>query len=70
MVKRVRKPIGEIMGKSSQGSGMKCPKCHAIQFSDGKKNVIETRRTTGGTIRRRRECRACGKRFTTIERTV
>jgi len=30
--------------------------------------VLETRRSADGGIRRRRECRACGRRFTTTER--
>jgi transcriptional repressor NrdR len=43
---------------------MKCPYC---AFSDSK--VVDSRPDKGGaTIRRRRECEACGKRFTTHER--
>jgi transcriptional repressor NrdR len=30
--------------------------------------VLETRRSADGAVRRRRECRTCGSRFTTIER--
>lgn len=42
---------------------MRCPVCN----SDSK--VVETRLNDGGTsIRRRRECVACGKRFTTYEK--
>lgn len=42
---------------------MKCPFCG---FADSK--VIDSRPTEeGATIRRRRECLACGKRFTTYE---
>ncbi len=40
---------------------MKCPHC-----SDANSSVIDTR-ATGDGIRRRRECEACGKRFTTYE---
>jgi transcriptional repressor NrdR len=41
-----------------------CPSCGA---DDDK--VVDSRPTTDGTaIRRRRECRACGVRFTTFER--
>lgn len=40
---------------------MKCPHC-----SDANSRVIDTR-ATGDGIRRRRECEACGKRFTTYE---
>ncbi len=43
---------------------MKCPFC---AFSDSK--VVDSRPDKGGaTIRRRRECESCGKRFTTHER--
>jgi len=43
---------------------MKCPYC---AFSDSK--VVDSRPDKGGaTIRRRRECESCGKRFTTHER--
>ncbi|MBD9002431.1 MAG: transcriptional regulator NrdR, partial [Coprococcus catus] len=42
---------------------MKCPFC---SFEDSK--VVDSRPTDEGTsIRRRRECLACGKRFTTYE---
>jgi len=43
---------------------MKCPFC---AYSDSK--VVDSRPDKGGAnIRRRRECEACGKRFTTHER--
>jgi transcriptional repressor NrdR len=43
---------------------MKCPFC---SFHDTK--VVDSRPDKGGsTIRRRRECESCGKRFTTHER--
>jgi transcriptional repressor NrdR len=43
---------------------MKCPYC---SFSDSK--VVDSRPDKGGaTIKRRRECESCGKRFTTHER--
>ena len=43
---------------------MKCPFC---SFQDSK--VVDSRPDKGGaTIRRRRECESCGKRFTTHER--
>jgi transcriptional repressor NrdR len=43
---------------------VRCPSCGA---DDDK--VVDSRPTTDGTaIRRRRECRACGVRFTTFER--
>ena len=43
---------------------MRCPFC---QHADS--DVIDTRKLNGGeSIRRRRKCAACGKRFTTYER--
>ncbi len=43
---------------------MRCPFC---QHPDS--DVIDTRKLSGGeSIRRRRKCPACGKRFTTYER--
>lgn len=43
---------------------MQCPYCHHDNT-----NVLESRITDeGGTMRRRRECTKCGKRFTTYER--
>lgn len=43
---------------------MQCPYCHHEDTS-----VLESRITAeGGTMRRRRECVKCGKRFTTYER--
>ena len=42
---------------------MKCPFC-----ANGENRVIDSRISKdGGAIRRRRECLACGKRFTTYE---
>jgi transcriptional repressor NrdR len=41
---------------------MHCPSCGSDRLS-----VIDTR-SEDGAIRRRRECQACGKRFTTVER--
>ncbi|HID87886.1 MAG TPA: transcriptional repressor NrdR [Anaerolineae bacterium] len=43
---------------------MKCPYC-----TKWDSRVIDTRRTGDG-IRRRRECMACGRRFTTYERVA
>ena len=44
---------------------MKCPSCGSTST-----HVIDTIREPGGGIRRRRECRACHKRFSTVERIV
>jgi transcriptional repressor NrdR len=42
---------------------MECPRC------ERQSRVLESRRSEGGAaIRRRRECSACGHRFTTFER--
>lgn len=41
---------------------MKCPYCGA------ESRVVESRHAEDGSIRRRRECLACGKRFNTFER--
>lgn len=42
---------------------MKCPYC-----DHGETKVVDTRESGEHTIRRRRECLECGKRFTTYER--
>lgn len=43
---------------------MKCPFCHGLG-----NNVIDSRLSKDGhTIRRRRSCQKCGRRFTTYER--
>ena len=43
---------------------MRCPFCHT-----GDSRVIDSRELSGGdSIRRRRECPHCGRRFTTYER--
>ena len=42
---------------------MRCPYCHATED-----RVVDTRTSReGGAVRRRRECVACGRRFTTYE---
>jgi transcriptional repressor NrdR len=41
---------------------MKCPFCGAADTS-----VLESRTAEDGSIRRRRQCGKCGKRFTTVE---
>jgi transcriptional repressor NrdR len=43
---------------------MRCPYCQATETQ-----VLDTRKLDqGATIRRRRRCESCGRRFTTIER--
>lgn len=41
---------------------MKCPFCGEAETS-----VLESRSLEDGSIRRRRECKKCSKRFTTVE---
>ncbi len=45
---------------------MKCPYCHM----DSASQVVDTSHDARGSIRRRRECKACGKRFSTLERPI
>jgi len=45
--------------------GIECPRCGCRHF-----HVLYTRRSIGGRIQRRRECRHCGYRLTTIEHAV
>ena len=42
---------------------MNCPYCNAVETK-----VTDSRPTDNNTIRRRRECETCGKRFTTYEK--
>lgn len=50
--------------KIYQRSNMRCPSC-----GDLESKVVDSRPSEDGTaIRRRRECLACGRRFTTYER--
>ncbi len=44
---------------------MKCPVCGSSST-----HVIDTIREPNGGIRRRRECKSCNKRFSTVERVV
>jgi transcriptional repressor NrdR len=44
---------------------MKCPACGSSET-----HVIDTVREPAGGIRRRRTCKQCGKRFSTVERIV
>lgn len=45
---------------------MKCPYCDA----DNKSRVIDTTRDLQDGIRRRRECKVCGRRFNTYEKVM
>ncbi|MEK7611636.1 MAG: transcriptional regulator NrdR [Patescibacteria group bacterium] len=42
---------------------MKCPYCATLESK-----VVDSRDTEEGSVRRRRECEKCGKRFTTYEK--
>jgi len=53
-------------GDGAKARGLRCPKCHCVQFSDGK-NVRDTDRVENA-IRRYRVCRNCGRVWTTMER--
>lgn len=45
---------------------MKCPYCSA----ENKSRVVDTTRDSQGGIRRRRECKKCGRRFSTYEKVL
>jgi len=45
---------------------MKCPYCDV----DNRSRVVDTTRDSQGGIRRRRECLACGRRFSSYERVL
>ena len=49
--------------REAEPRGIHCPKCGCGHFE-----VAYTRRIQGGAIRRRRECRFCGRRILTTER--
>jgi transcriptional repressor NrdR len=49
--------------KKDEERGVRCPQCNCAHLP-----VLETRKLPGGRIMRRRECRHCGKRFSTYER--
>jgi transcriptional repressor NrdR len=57
-------PAGSLCRGGGTVEGMRCPKCASL---DDK--VVDSRLADDGVaIRRRRECLACGRRFTTFER--
>ncbi len=45
---------------------MKCPYCGAVADS----RVVDTSHDARGGIRRRRECKSCGERFSSYERAI
>ena len=48
---------------SQEQLGLECRRCGCKHF-----RVLYTRASQGGQIKRRRECRHCGKRITTWEK--
>ena len=46
---------------------MRCPHCHDEKTGT---KVIDTTHDSRGGVRRRRECKKCGKRFSTYERSI
>src|SRR5213079_478113 len=58
-------PQRRTMNAAVASCAVRCPACSSL---DDK--VVDSRLADdGGAIRRRRECLACGRRFTTFERT-
>lgn len=55
--------IPGIDPSETQEKGLTCPDCGCQHF-----RVIYTRPAARGRIERRRECRHCGRRITTIEK--
>jgi transcriptional repressor NrdR len=51
------------MAAKAGDCGVRCPVCASHS------KVIDSRRSGDDEVRRRRECKRCGARFTTIERT-
>jgi transcriptional regulator NrdR family protein len=45
--------------------GLECPRCGCKHFW-----VVYTRKAPRGCVRRRRECRHCGRRITTYEHSI
>jgi len=49
--------------KGTEDAGLTCRECGCRHF-----RVIYTRKASGDRIVRRRECRHCGRRITTVEK--
>lgn len=58
---RISKPAEKL----EEQRGLVCPGCGCAHF-----RVLYTRAAWGGRIIRRRECRHCGRRITTYERST
>lgn len=52
-----------IRQESEERRGLECPRCGCEHLY-----VVYTKRSWGGRIVRRRQCRHCGRRVTTVER--
>jgi len=59
------KPLTQSQPEPDKQRGLRCPQCGCNHFW-----VVYTRRVWGGRIIRRRECRYCGRRMTTTERSI
>lgn len=57
--------LASLQGAKDASRGVRCRECGCADFY-----VRETERKKDGTIRRRRQCRNCGKRLTTQENAV
>jgi len=65
MTESTPKPIPLEKKTAPEKRGIECPRCGCKHFT-----VIYTRPTEGLRIRRRRECRHCGRRITTYEHSI
>lgn len=60
---RIRRQRRETMKKAeNEGRGIRCPKCGSPESL-----VYDSRKMKNFSVMRRRECKACGFRFTTEE---
>lgn len=57
--------LAAMQGAKDASAGIRCRECGSADFY-----VRETERKKDGSIRRRRQCRHCGKRLTTQENVV
>jgi DNA-directed RNA polymerase subunit RPC12/RpoP len=60
------KPVVPVLIIPDAAAGVECPNCGCRDFRHS--HVISTRCPVAGILRRRRECRHCGRRLTTTER--
>jgi hypothetical protein len=62
MIDHVNKPIPD---KAEDDRGLMCYRCGCRHFF-----VVYTKARKNGSIVRRKECRHCGTRITTVEKTI